>query len=144
MLVLFGATGDLARKKLHPALYRLSARGRLGVPVVGVARSAWTDDQLRAYAREAVRDAIRGGPRARSSTRSPSACPTSAATTPIRPRTSASGATLAAALHPVFYLAIPPSMFDPVIGGLMAAGLHEGAASSSRSRSGATSPRRGS
>jgi Glucose-6-phosphate dehydrogenase, NAD binding domain len=32
-LVIFGATGDLARKKLHPALFRLAAQGRLGVPV---------------------------------------------------------------------------------------------------------------
>ncbi len=53
-------SGDVARKKLDPALYMLATRGRLGVPVVGVARSAWTDEQLRAYAREAVR-ALRFG-----------------------------------------------------------------------------------
>ena len=55
VFVIFGATGDLARKKLHPALYRLSAQGRLTVPVVGVARSSWSDEQLRTLAREAVR-----------------------------------------------------------------------------------------
>src|SRR4249920_1564662 len=54
-LVIFGATGDLARKKLYPALFRLATRGRLHVPVVGVARSAWDDNQLRSYARESVR-----------------------------------------------------------------------------------------
>ena len=37
-LVLFGATGDLAYKKLYPALHNLARRGRLDVPVIGVAR----------------------------------------------------------------------------------------------------------
>ncbi len=53
-LVLFGATGDLARKKLFPALYHLAAAKQLGVPVVGVAVSDWADARLRAYATEAV------------------------------------------------------------------------------------------
>lgn len=46
VLVLFGATGDLARKKLFPALYHLAAAGRLNLPVVGVASSAWDDSKL--------------------------------------------------------------------------------------------------
>ena len=41
-LVLFGITGDLARKKLFKALYRLEADGVLGVPVIGVASSKWS------------------------------------------------------------------------------------------------------
>ena len=41
-LVLFGATGDLAKRKLFPALYRLQRSGALTVPVIGVARSDWT------------------------------------------------------------------------------------------------------
>ncbi len=53
-VVLFGATGDLARKKLFPALYRLAKRGRPRIPIVGVARSDWDDDQLRDHAREAA------------------------------------------------------------------------------------------
>jgi len=57
-LVLFGATGDLARKKLFPALYGLAKRRRLGIPVVGVARSDWDDERLRAYARESVTSQI--------------------------------------------------------------------------------------
>jgi glucose-6-phosphate 1-dehydrogenase len=126
VLVIFGATGDLARKKLHPALYRLVTRGRLSVPIVGVARSAWNDDQLRAYAREAVRTRY------------------AAASEPeldaFAERLSYVGGDygdpatyerlrekLGAARHPIFYLAIPPSMFDGVIGGLMGAGLHHGA-----------------
>ncbi|MCU1388392.1 MAG: zwf, partial [Ilumatobacteraceae bacterium] len=39
VLVLFGATGDLSKKKLMPALYNLQRHGRLTVPVIGVARS---------------------------------------------------------------------------------------------------------
>ena len=46
-LVLFGITGDLARKMILPALYRLTARGLLDVPVIGVARSGWDRDRLR-------------------------------------------------------------------------------------------------
>ena len=47
-LVLFGATGDLAFKQIFPALYAMARRGRLDFPVIGIARPAWTDDQLRA------------------------------------------------------------------------------------------------
>lgn len=55
-LVLYGVTGDLARKSLLPALYRLAERGRLHVPVIGVTRRSWTDDDLRAHARAAIGD----------------------------------------------------------------------------------------
>ena len=48
---MFGASGDLAKKKLFPAVYRLEKRGLLGVPVIGVALDDWTDDDLRAHAR---------------------------------------------------------------------------------------------
>ncbi|MFE1955259.1 glucose-6-phosphate dehydrogenase [Streptomyces sp. NPDC059524] len=53
-LVLYGITGDLARKMLLPALYQLTAAGRLGVPVIGVAVGDWDDARLRDHAREAV------------------------------------------------------------------------------------------
>ena len=53
-LVLFGATGDLARRKLFPSLYSMEANAVLRVPVVGVARSDWTDDSFREHARESV------------------------------------------------------------------------------------------
>ena len=54
-LVLFGATGDLARKKLYPALYHLEERGRLdGISIVGVARSKWGTDALRGYVRDSL------------------------------------------------------------------------------------------
>ena len=126
VLVIFGATGDLARKKLHPALYRLATRGRLTVPVVGVARSAWSDDQLRAYAREAVVTRLGPVPEPELDAFAGRLSYVSgdygdpATYERLREK-------LGAARHPVFYLAIPPSMFDGVIGGLMGAGLHLGA-----------------
>ena len=53
-LVFFGATGDLAYKKIFPALYAMARRGKLDVPIVGVARSGWTRDQLIERARASV------------------------------------------------------------------------------------------
>jgi glucose-6-phosphate 1-dehydrogenase len=124
--VLFGATGDLARKKLYPALDGLARRGRLDVPVIGVARSSWDDAALARYAEDSVT--------ARRSDPAPDA-----AVEPFRgglryvsgdyqdPATYARlRERLTGAQRPLFYLAIPPSMFDTVIGGLMAAGLHAG------------------
>jgi len=52
--VFFGATGDLAYKKIFPALHRLTRGGRLDVPVIGVARGGWNLERLRDYAREGV------------------------------------------------------------------------------------------
>jgi glucose-6-phosphate 1-dehydrogenase len=53
-LVFFGATGDLAYKKIFPALQAMAKRGHLNVPVIGVAKAGWTLDQLRARARDSV------------------------------------------------------------------------------------------
>ena len=55
-LVIFGVTGDLARKKLLPAIYELAASGLLhpGFSVVGFGRRDWDDDQFRSFAREAI------------------------------------------------------------------------------------------
>jgi glucose-6-phosphate 1-dehydrogenase len=53
-LIIFGATGDLAYKKIFPALQALVKRGQLDSPVIGVARSAWTIDQFRARAHESL------------------------------------------------------------------------------------------
>jgi glucose-6-phosphate 1-dehydrogenase len=53
-LVFFGATGDLAYKKIFPALQAMTKRGNLDIPVVGVAKAGWNIDQLRARARESV------------------------------------------------------------------------------------------
>ncbi|MGF1464490.1 MAG: glucose-6-phosphate dehydrogenase [Sandaracinaceae bacterium] len=58
--VFFGATGDLAYKKIFPALQALSKRGRLDVPVVGVAKSGWNLEQLINRARASI-DEYGGG-----------------------------------------------------------------------------------
>src|SRR6516225_6697908 len=53
-LVFFGATGDLAYKKIFPALQAMLKRGNLDIPIIGVAKAGWNLDQLRARARESV------------------------------------------------------------------------------------------
>src|SRR5215831_1367658 len=53
-LVFYGITGDLAFKKIFPALQSMVRRGQLDVPVIGVARSPWTLDQLRQRVRESL------------------------------------------------------------------------------------------
>ena len=52
--VFFGASGDLAFKKIFPALLALSKRGALEMPVIGMARSGWTLEQFRARALESI------------------------------------------------------------------------------------------
>jgi glucose-6-phosphate 1-dehydrogenase len=127
-VVLFGATGDLARKKLFPALHQMVVDGTLadGVPVVGVSSSDWSDDELRERITEAVRE------------RAPDA--DGDALQSLLDRSSyVSGDyrdtdtfdRLAAALGddveaPLFYLAIPPSLFDDVVQGIARVGLHTG------------------
>ena len=127
-LVLFGATGDLARKKLFPALYQLAAAKRLGVPIVAVAVSDWDDARLRAYATEAVGAAggqvdgpvleeLAGGLAMVSGDyRDPA---TFAA---LARRLAEAGA-----VRPVYYLAIPPALFPVVVQGLAGAGPGGGA-----------------
>lgn len=124
-LVLFGATGDLVYKKIFPALYAMERRGHLQGPVIGVARSNWTNEQFRARARESV--AKHGDL-------------DEAVFTKLHERLSyLSGdydapATYAAlrkklggAAHPLHYLAIPPSVFATVVEGLGRAGCARGA-----------------
>ena len=54
ILVFFGATGDLAYKKIFPALQAMVKRGTLRVPVVGVAKSGWNLDQLKDRAKDSL------------------------------------------------------------------------------------------
>src|SRR5208282_1924329 len=53
-LVFFGATGDLAYKKIFPALQAMVNRGNLNVPVIGVAKAGWNLDQLKARAKDSL------------------------------------------------------------------------------------------
>lgn len=52
--VFFGATGDLAYKKIFPALYSMVRRGTLTVPIIGIAKSGWTIERLRERARDSI------------------------------------------------------------------------------------------
>jgi glucose-6-phosphate 1-dehydrogenase len=124
-LVVFGATGDLAHKKIFPALYTMCRRGALKVPVIGVASSKWSVEQLRARARASVGQA--GGEvdspaldRLLSALQYISGDYEDAATF------DALRLALGGAQRPAFYLAIPPALFRTVIRGLKAAGLAEG------------------
>ena len=53
-LVFFGATGDLAYKKIFPALQAMLMRGNLEVPVIGVAKAGWNLDQMKARAKDSL------------------------------------------------------------------------------------------
>jgi glucose-6-phosphate 1-dehydrogenase len=122
VLVVFGTTGDLARKKTIPALYRLERRALLPGPIVAVAVDDWTVERLRERAREAL--AASGEPideqvferlAARLSYISGDL------------QAEHTYAELADALRdaraPVFYLEIPPSLFATVVKGLAHADL---------------------
>src|SRR5580692_11234905 len=113
-LVLFGAMGDLAHKKIFPALYHMVRRGHLDVPVIGVARAARTDEHLK----ERVRDSIQqqGGEIDQEALakllkllRYVGGDYQEAATFELLKKT------LGAASRPAHYLAIPPSLFASVV-----------------------------
>ena len=135
-LVLFGVTGDLAYKQIFPALYAMCRHGALNVPVIGVASSAWTIEQLRARAKESVEHAAAAGATAEpgdsgaldrmlSLLHYVSGNYNSTATFTALSLALANGQR--AAKRPLHYLAIPPTLFPAVIQGLGAAGLAAGA-----------------
>jgi glucose-6-phosphate 1-dehydrogenase len=124
-LVFFGATGDLAYKKIFPALQGMVRRGHLSVPVIGVARAGWTQDQLKARARDSVEK--HGG-------LDPAAF--AKLSTLLRyvdgdyqnPATFAAlRKELGSARHPAHYLAIPPVLFGVVVEQLGKSGCARGA-----------------
>lgn len=116
-LVLFGATGDLARRKLYSSIYRLCARGALNIPVIGVGRSGWDLEQFRTYVRESIVN--------KEKTPDPSVIQALMErldyvdgdyrdpTTFDKLHTA-----LGESRHALHYLAIPPSMFTVVVEGL--------------------------
>ncbi|MDB5313418.1 MAG: glucose-6-phosphate dehydrogenase [Gemmataceae bacterium] len=112
-LVFFGATGDLAYKKIFPALQAMARRDHLHVPVIGVAKSGWGLDQFRARARESVE--THGG-------FDPAAFDRLAGRLRYVDGDYADPGTFAAlrrelgdARRPAHYLAIPPTLFGPVV-----------------------------
>ena len=124
-LVFFGATGDLAYKKIFPALQAMVRRDRLNVPVIGVAKAGWNLEQLKARARDSVEK--HGGIE-------PSALnklcdllryvdgdyQDSATFEAIRRE-------LGSAQRPAHYLAIPPMLFSVVVQQLAKSGCTSGA-----------------
>lgn len=125
ILVVFGATGDLAHKKIFPALYGMCLRHSLNVPVLGVAASPWTVEQLRAQVAESVqRECINVDPSALA--RLLSALRYVSGDYRESDTFEALRKGLRPAQHPTFYLAIPPALFLTVLHGLGAAGLAEG------------------
>ena len=121
-LVLFGVTGDLAHKKIFPALYDMARRGALDVPVLGVASSDLTDAQIRKRAEESIGATGKVGDRVAlkrvlSSLRYVQGNYNDAATfTKLKEA-------LGKARRPAHYLAIPPVLFPTVIESLGTAGL---------------------
>ncbi|MGA3123360.1 MAG: glucose-6-phosphate dehydrogenase [Polyangiaceae bacterium] len=124
-LVFFGATGDLAYKKIFPALQAMAGRGKLTFPVIGVAKSGWNLGQLVDRARASVTEF--GGLREEAfrtlvgRLRYVDGDYGDAATF------SALKCELGDAKRPTHYLAIPPSMFPTVSLRLAEAGLHTNA-----------------
>ena len=123
-LVLFGATGDLAFKQIFPALHAMAQRGHLHCPVIGLARQAWTDDQLRARAYESI--AARGDVDPAAFARLASQLRYVAGDYNDPQVFTVLRRALGASERPLFYLAIPPSMFEVVIAGLAASGCTSG------------------
>jgi glucose-6-phosphate 1-dehydrogenase len=126
VLVLYGITGDLAKKMLLPALYQLTARGLLKVPVVGVAYSDFDDEALREHARESV---IAAGHPIDEKVFEKFAAGLSIVTgdftdPAIYKKIKKALAGKGFAAH---YLAIPPGLFDKVAAELAKAGLNKNA-----------------
>jgi glucose-6-phosphate 1-dehydrogenase len=121
-LVLFGITGDLARKMIFPALYAMTKRGALDLPVVGVATSKLSLAELSKRAEDAIRES--GGIDDAPALRHLLSRLRYVAGDYNDPNTFVElKKALGNARHPAHYLAIPPALFATVIKGLAAAGL---------------------
>jgi glucose-6-phosphate 1-dehydrogenase len=124
-LVFFGATGDLAYKKIFPSLQAMAKRGNLNVPVIGVAKAGWNLDQLMARAKDSLEK--HGGLDA-------AAFATLSGLLRYVDGDYQDAATFQAlrkelkdAQRPAHYLAIPPVLFGQVVGQLGKSGCAKGA-----------------
>lgn len=125
-LVLFGATGDLAHKKIFPALQAMIQRGKINVPIIGVAKGGRNVDHLRQRARDSLKK-FGGGVEETAFARLSDLLQYvegdyQEETTFIRLRQA-----LGAAQRPLHYLAIPPSLFSTVVESLGKSGCAHGA-----------------
>jgi glucose-6-phosphate 1-dehydrogenase len=119
-LVFFGATGDLAFKKIFPALQALVRRGRLDIPVIGVASSPWNVDQLKARAKDSITKHGHLDPAAYAKLCSLLGYVAGDYEDPGTFRRLRE--VLGSAKRPLHYLAIPPKMFTTVVAGLAKSG----------------------
>jgi glucose-6-phosphate 1-dehydrogenase len=124
-LVFFGATGDLAYKKIFPSLQAMIKRGHLDVPVIGVARSSWSLEQFQARVRDSLEkhgglDAAAFEKLVRLLRYIDGDYANPATFQALRKE-------LAGAQRPAHYLAIPPALFGPVVEQLAASGCTHGA-----------------
>jgi glucose-6-phosphate 1-dehydrogenase len=119
-LVFFGATGDLAYKKIFPALQRMIEHGNLAVPVIGVAKAGWTLEQLRERARDSLAS---HGVLERAGFAKLSGLLRYVDGDYSDPATfQALRRELGSAQRPTHYLAIPPALFGEVVGQLERSG----------------------
>ena len=124
-LVFFGATGDLAYKKIFPALYSMTKRGHLGMPVIGVSSSPWSVDDLRKRAHDSVQE--HGGGIDDKDAFDAFSQEMSYVDGDYRDANTFNE--ISSALHgvnskrPAHYLAIPPSLFPTVVEGLGKSGV---------------------
>ena len=126
ILVIFGITGDLAKKQTFRALYRMERREELQCAVIGVARDEWSDATIRDRARQAIEDS---GEKISERVFQRLAERLSMVPGDYQdPKTYDRVAHAIEGRHsPVFYLEIPPSLFGRVVEGLAGAGLTKGA-----------------
>jgi glucose-6-phosphate 1-dehydrogenase len=124
-LVLFGATGDLAYKKIFPSLQAMLKRGHLDVPVIGVAKSRWDLDQLRARARASLEE--HGGLDAAAFDKLSGLLRYVSGDYADPATFQAIRRELGAAQRPAHYLAIPPALFGTVVEHLAQSGCNRGA-----------------
>jgi glucose-6-phosphate 1-dehydrogenase len=124
-LVFFGATGDLAYKKIFPALQAMAKRGHLDVPVIGVAKAGWTLDQLRQRAQDSVEKY--GGLDRGAFTKLCGLLQYVDGDYREPATFEALRHELGGAAHPAHYLAIPPTLFGSVVEQLARSGCANGA-----------------
>lgn len=119
-IVFFGASGDLAYKKIFPALQALARRGHLTMPVIGVAKTEWNLEQLKDRVRDSLTE--HGGLDAQAFAKLSGLLRYVSGDYRERGTFERLRKALGSAEHPLYYLAIPPSMFPTVIDGLAKSG----------------------